>query len=189
MFSRRSHDRLGGELQTNLIFFGDALNIFECGMVPTLRWPPPCLTFTRRYQLGEDAASRAGNCVDRIADFQINIAGGWLARISHTRCACAGSRSRQGRRRAQFDVGHRASAATHPVGFFNRPFGLPDLWPSSASGGSTVCPDKLCRRPPYLARRPAFAGASAGAGGRPVVARRAKTGTAKQAAWSVRNGG
>ena len=39
--------------------------------------------------------------------------------------ACAGSRSRQGRSRAPRDVGHRASAATHPVGFFNRPFGLP----------------------------------------------------------------
>ena len=25
----------------------------------------------------------------------------------------------------QRDVVHRASAATHPVGFFNRPFGLP----------------------------------------------------------------
>src|SRR2546426_10995492 len=39
--------------------------------------------------------------------------------------ACAGSRSRQGRSRAPRDVGHRASAATPPVGFFNRPFGLP----------------------------------------------------------------
>src|SRR3989454_5341190 len=39
--------------------------------------------------------------------------------------ACAGSRSRQGRSCAPRDVGHRASAATHPVGFLNRPFGLP----------------------------------------------------------------
>jgi hypothetical protein len=48
----------------------------------------------------------------------------------------------QGRSRAQRDVVHRASAATHPVGFFNRPFGLPfggHLQPRA----STVCPDTL----------------------------------------------
>src|SRR5712691_1572140 len=39
--------------------------------------------------------------------------------------ACAGSRSRQGASPRLPDVPHRASAATHPVGFLNRPFGLP----------------------------------------------------------------
>ena len=60
-----------------------------------------------------------------VADLVTTRKCGAQARISHTGCACAGSRSRQGRSRAQFDVVHWASAATHPVGFFNRPFGLP----------------------------------------------------------------
>src|SRR5215475_15811075 len=73
--------------------------------------------------------------------------------------ACAGSRSRQGRSRAPFDLADRTSAATHPVGFFNRPFGLPDRRASPASGGSTVCPDTLFSAPrPYLPRRKSNAG-------------------------------
>src|SRR5215510_3668809 len=60
-----------------------------------------------------------------------------------------------------FDLVDRTSAATHPVGVFNPPSGLPDPRASPASGG--LCPDTLFAAPmPYLPRRAAFAGASAG---------------------------
>jgi hypothetical protein len=73
----------------------------------------------------------------------------------------------QGRSHAQRDVVHRASAATHPVGFFNRPFGLRFGGHLRPSGGSTVCPDTLSPR----RRRICLAD------------------SATQAAWSVRNAG
>src|SRR5262249_61486456 len=68
---------------------------------------------------------------------------------------------------ARRDVGHRASAATHPVGFFNRPFWVAFRRASPASGGSTVCLDTLFAAPRCI-----------------CLAERAT-----QAAWSVRNAG
>src|SRR6266545_3739887 len=46
-----------------------------------------------------------------------------LARISHTRCGLRRFKKPTGQKPRA--ARHRASAATHPVGFFNRPFGLP----------------------------------------------------------------
>src|SRR5262249_21118091 len=81
-----------------------------------------------------------------------------LARISHTRCACAGSRSRQGRSRAQFDVVHQTSAATHPVGFFNRPSGLLFGGHLRRRVAQPYGPIRFRHPPPYLPRRKSNAG-------------------------------
>ena len=111
------------------------------------RWHKHRLVLARRPVRARRATRLARAPVSDVASHDRSPG---AARISHTGCACAGSRSRQGRSRAQWDVVHppsrsplkpsgapptlaslrrakqgRASAATHPVGFFNRPFGLP----------------------------------------------------------------
>ena len=58
----------------------------------------------------------------------------------------------------QRDVVHRASAATHPVGFFNRPFGLPFGGHLRRRAAQPYIPIRFRRPTPYLPRRKSNAG-------------------------------
>ena len=82
-----------------------------------------------------------------------------LARISHTRCCLRRFKKPTGQKPRAVRSGGSDKRGDTPVGFFNRPSGLPFGGHLRPSGGSTVYPDTLFAAPmPYLPRRKSNAG-------------------------------
>jgi len=80
------------------------------------------------------------------------------ARISHTRCGLRRFKKPTGQEPRAVRSGGSDKRATHPVGFFNRPFGLPFAGHLQRRAAQPYGPIRFRRPTPYLPRRKSNAG-------------------------------